>query len=81
MGPQEAQPFSTEGRTVPQTKLQKMQQESVFEEGGHGPCPCHCLQGQAQNSEEMGEQGVCGGRALLPKPTSVCGISHRQTRA
>ena len=39
------------------------------------------LQGQAQNSEQMGDQGVCCGTAALPKPTSVCGMSHRWGRA
>ena len=43
-------------------------------------CLCYGLQGQAQNSEQMGEQGVCGGMAALPEPTSVCGTSHRWGR-
>ena len=29
----------------------------------------------------MGEQGVCGGTAALPKPTGICGTSHRQGKA
>ena len=49
-----------------------MQQGSALEDGRHGPC--HHLQGQAQNSEQMGEQGVCGGVASLPEPTSICGM-------
>ena len=28
----------------------------------------------------MGEQGVCGGTAVLPKPTSICGTAHRWGR-
>ena len=59
-------------------RLWQMQQGSILEDGRHGPCPCHCLQGQAQNSGQMGQQGVCGGMAALPKPTSICGMSHRQ---
>ena len=31
-------------------------------------------QGPTQNPEQVGEQGVYGGVAALPKPTSVCGI-------
>ena len=57
-----------------------MHQGSVFEDEGHGPCPCHHLQGQPQTSEQIGEQGVCGGMATLPKPTSVWGMSHRWGR-
>ena len=53
------------------------QQGSVLEDGRHGPCLCHYLQGQVQNSEQMGEQGVCSGMAALPEPTSICGTSHR----
>ena len=57
-----------------------MQQGSVLEDGRHGPCLCKHLQGKAQNSEQMGEQGVCGGMAALPEPTSICGMSNRQRR-
>ena len=53
---------------------------SVFEDGGLGPFLCHHFQGQTQNSEQVGEQGVCGGMAALPKPTIVYGMSHRQGR-
>ena len=69
------------GSIMPYVKLQPLQQGSVLEDGGHSPYPCHCLQGQAQNSEQMGEQGVCGGMAVLPKPASACGTSHRWGRA
>ena len=55
-----------------------MQQGSVLEHGRHGPCPsCQHLHRQAQNSDQMGEQGVCSGMATLHKPISICGMSHR----
>ena len=61
-------------------KLQQTCKAVSLMMGRHGPCLCHHLQGQAQNSLQMGEQGVCGGMATLPKPTSICGMSHRWGR-
>ena len=41
------------------------------------PVYVDCFKEQAQNSEQMGEQGVQGGMAALSEPTSVCIMSHR----
>ena len=54
-----------------------MEQDSFLKDGRHSPSQCHYLQGQAQNPEQVGEQGVCGGMAALSKFTSICGTSHR----
>ena len=75
VGPQEGQPFSKEGSAMPQAELWQMQQGSVLEDGKHSPCH---LQRQAQDSEQMGEQGVCDGMVALSKPTSICSTSHRR---
>ena len=54
-----------------------MEQGSVLEDGRHGPGPCHHRQGLTQNPEQVGKQIVCGEVAVLSKPTSICGTSHR----
>ena len=66
-----------EGSAMSQVKLWQTQQGSVLENGRHGPCPCHHLQEQAQNSKQMGEQRVCGGMATLSIPTGICCTSYR----
>ena len=77
VGSQEGWPVSLEGGTMPQVKFQQTQQGSILEDRRHGPYPCYCLQGQAQNSKQMGKQVACGGMATLPETTSICGVFNR----
>ena len=42
---------------MPPVKLQLMQQGSVCEDGGHGPCLCHCLQEQTPKCRADGRTG------------------------
>ena len=54
-----------------------MEQDSVLQDGRHGPGLYRHLQGPTQNPEQVREQGVCHGVAAISILTSIFGMSHR----